>query len=85
MNEENRIPAESNDKAPINEENPIEEKNNKESVALKVGLGVAAVAATGAVAARSMRNNSEVAVSNESDTESVSNVDPNESLTILFA
>ncbi|MFM7594810.1 MAG: hypothetical protein ACKO4Y_01385 [Flavobacteriales bacterium] len=80
MNEENRIPAESNVQAPINEEHPIEEKNNKESVGLKVGLGVAAVAATGAVAARSMRNNSETPVSNESVVESVPNVNPNDNL-----
>jgi len=90
MNEENRLRAENDAQKPVNEEITneelaseeivSEEKVNKESVALKVGLGVAAVAATGAVAARSMRNNSDEVVTPDPSMESVANVDPNENL-----
>ncbi|NBV09656.1 MAG: hypothetical protein EBS09_11210 [Flavobacteriia bacterium] len=90
MKEENRLSTENDAQKPVNEEitneelaseeNVSEEKVNKESVALKVGLGVAAVAATGAVAARSMRNNSDEVVTPDPSMESVANVDPNENL-----
>ena len=90
MKEENRLQDEPNVQTPMNqeitnqeianEENLNEEKVNKESKGLKVGLGVAAVAATGAVAARSMRDNPEEVVSNEPSVDSISNVDPNENL-----
>ena len=90
MKEENRLRDEPNVQTPMNqeitneeisnEENVNEEKVNNGSIGLKVGLGVAAVAATGAVAARSMRNNPEEVVPNVPSVESISNVDPNENL-----
>jgi len=90
MKEENRLSTENDAHKLVNEEitneelaseeNVSEEKVNKKSVGLKVGLGVAAVAATGAVAARSMRNNSDEVVTPDPSMESVANVDPNENL-----
>jgi hypothetical protein len=90
MNEENCLRAENDAQKPVNEvitneelaseENVDEEKVKKESIGLKVGLGVVAVAATGAVAARSMRDNPEEVVSNDPSVESISNVDPNDNL-----